>query len=233
MSRFVIAPPPLVSLAVVGTTERFPIRRVYCVGRNYLAHVREMNEGADERDPPFFFQKPADAVVETGETVPYPPGTESLHFEVELVAAIGRDGADIAEADALDHVWGYAVGIDMTRRDLQFLAREKSWPWEMGKSFDHSAPIGPLTPAAEAGHGVRTLSLTLNGETRQHSTTAHMTWSVPEIVAKLSQQYRLVAGDLIMTGTPEGVGAVRPGARLEATCTGLAPLTVEIVEARP
>lgn len=233
MSRFVIDPPPLVSLAVVGSAERFPVRRVYCVGRNYLAHVREMNEGADERDPPFFFQKPTDAVVETGEAVPYPPGTESLHFEVELVAAIGRGGADIAEAEALGHVWGYAVGIDLTRRDLQFLAREKSWPWEMGKAFDHSAPIGPLTPAAEAGHGVRAIALDVNGETRQQSTTTHMTWSVAEIISKLSQQYRLVAGDIIMTGTPEGVGAVRPGARLHATATGLVPLTVEVVEPRP
>jgi fumarylpyruvate hydrolase len=219
-------------LPIAGHPSAFPVRRIYCVGRNYLAHVREMNEGADERDPPFFFQKPTDAVVESGTAVPYPPATESLHHEVELVAAIGRDGANIAETDALGHVWGYAVGIDLTRRDLQFLAREKSWPWEMGKSFDQSAPIGALTPAAEAGHGVREIALSVNGETRQRSTTAHMTWSVAEIVAKLSEHYRLVAGDIIMTGTPEGVGAVRPGARLHAACTGLAPLTVDIVEPR-
>jgi fumarylpyruvate hydrolase len=226
MSAYVIDPPALTSLAVTGQSARFPVRRIYCVGRNYLAHVREMN--GDERDPPFFFQKPADAIVPHGGTVPYPLGTEDLHHEVELVVAIGTGGDRIAEAAALEHVWGYAVGIDLTRRDLQAIAKEKRWPWEMGKAFDHGAPIGDLTPAAEAGHGVRDISLEVDGAVRQHSTTEHMIWSVPEIVAKLSLHYHLMPGDLIMTGTPEGVAAVGPGARLSARCTGLAPLDVTI-----
>lgn len=233
MTGWVLPPPPVPSLAVAGSADRFPVRRIYCVGRNYLAHVREMQEGADERDPPFFFQKPADALVESGATIPYPPATVSFHHEVELVAAIGVGGERIALERALDHVWGYAVGIDLTRRDLQFTAREKSWPWEMGKSFDRSAPIGALVPAAVCGHGVREIALSVNGEPRQHSTTAYMTWSVAEIVAEISEQYRLEPGDLIMTGTPEGVGPLRPGDRAEATCEGLPPLSLTIEEARP
>ncbi len=230
MTDYAVAPPPVTSLAIAGSQARFPVRRVYCVGRNYAAHVREMNEGADPRDPPFFFQKPADAVVETGGTAAYPPLTDDLHHEVELVAAIGIGGADIPEAKALDHVAFYGVGIDLTRRDLQFRAREKGWPWEMGKSFDQSAPVGPLTPAAQAGHGPRGITLTVDGALRQSSTTDHMIWSLAEIVAKLSEQYRLEPGDLILTGTPAGVGAVRPGAVLEAKADGLAPLTVTIGE---
>ena len=230
MSDYAVPPPPLASLAIVGSEDRFPVRRVYCVGRNYAAHVREMNPDADLRDPPFFFLKPAAPVVETGSTVPYPPGTEDLHHEVELVAAIGTGGADIPEPEALDHVAFYGVGIDLTRRDLQGVAKSKGWPWEMGKAFDHSAPVGPLTPAAEAGHGAREISLRVGGETRQRARTDQMIWSVPEIVATLSQQYRLVPGDLILTGTPEGVGPVRPGAVLQAQAGGLAPLTVAIGE---
>lgn len=228
MSAFAITPPPQASLSIAGTAARFPVRRVYCVGRNYEKHVLEMNEGADLRDPPFFFQKPADAVVGTGTTVPYPPMTEDLQHEVELVACIGTGGADIPQARALDHVAFYGVGIDLTRRDLQFRAREKSWPWEMGKAFDASAPVGPLTPSETAGHGVRAIGLTVNGARRQHSDTAHMTWSVAEIVAQLSQQYRLEPGDIILTGTPEGVGAVVPGDVLEAQADGLAPLSITI-----
>ncbi|MCU4652065.1 fumarylacetoacetate hydrolase family protein [Roseibacterium sp. SDUM158016] len=228
MSDFVFTPPAQVSLAISGTTARFPVRRVYCVGRNYEKHVLEMNEGADLRDPPFFFQKPADAVVEDGATVPFPPMTEDLQHEVELVACIGTGGANIAVADALDHVAYYAVGIDLTRRDLQFRAREKSWPWEMGKSFDHSAPIGVLTPVSEAGHGVRGISLSVNGTERQNSDTAHMTWSVAEVVSRLSEQYRLEPGDIIMTGTPEGVGVIGPGDVVVARADGLPPLSITI-----
>jgi fumarylpyruvate hydrolase len=228
VTAYAVPPPPVASLAIAGSGARFPVRRVYCVGRNYAAHVREMNGGTDPRDPPFFFLKPADAVVETGGTVPYPPGTESLHHEVELVAAIGTGGASIPAAEALGHVGFYGVGIDLTRRDLQTIAKGKGWPWEMGKAFDHSAPIGPLTPAAQAGHHTREISLTVDGRPRQTSTTDHMIWSVAEIVARLSEQYRLVAGDIILTGTPEGVGPVGPGAVLEAQAAGLAPLTVTI-----
>jgi fumarylpyruvate hydrolase len=226
MTEFIVAPPPQASLPVAGTAARFPVRRVYCVGRNYLAHVREMN--GDERDPPFFFQKPADAVMAESGAIPYPLATEDLHHEVEMVAAIGVAGSRIAEADALAHVWGYGVGIDLTRRDLQAVAKEKRWPWEMGKAFDHAAPMGALTPVGACGHGTREISLEVDGETRQRSTTDHMIWSVAEIIAKLSEQYRLEPGDLIMTGTPEGVSAVTPGATLTARCSGLESLEITI-----
>ncbi len=230
MSEFALPPPDIVSLPIAGGDERFPVRRIYCVGRNYLAHIREMNEGADERDPPFFFQKPRDAVVHDGESVPYPPLTSSFHHEVELVVAIGSGGADIPQARALDHVFGYGVGIDLTRRDLQTVAKDKGWPWEMGKSFDASAPLGALARARDVGHRTdRRIALSVNGAVRQHSTIAHMTWSAAEVVSKLSEQYRLEPGDLIMTGTPEGVGAVAAGDRLEATIEGLPGLTVTIV----
>lgn len=228
MSDYALPPPPRPSLAIVGTRARLPVRRIYCVGRNYERHVLEMNPEADLRTPPFFFQKPADAVVETGGTVPYPPMTDDLHHEVELVAAIGTGGADIPEGEALQHVAFYGVGIDLTRRDLQAQAKRNAWPWEMAKAFDHSAPLGPLTPAGVAGHEVREIALAVNGETRQRATTDHMTWSVAEVVARLSAQYRLEPGDLILTGTPEGVGPVPPGAVLEASADGLAPLTVAI-----
>jgi len=216
------------SLAIIGRDDRFAVRRIYCVGRNYAAHVREMNEGADPRDPPFFFQKPTDALVETGATVPYPPMTDDLQFEVELVAAITTGGRDIAVETALDHVGFYAIGIDLTRRDLQFRAREKGWPWEMGKSFDRSAPIGPLSAAGDVGHDTRAITLSVDGDMRQNSKTDHMIWSVAEIVANLSRQYRLMPGDLIMTGTPEGVGALRVGQRIEARADGLTPLSITI-----
>ena len=216
------------SLAIMGRDARFTPRRIYCVGRNYAAHVMEMNEGADPRDPPFFFQKPTDALVETGSTIPYPPMTDDLQYEVELVAAIAVGGQNIAVESALDHVGFYGIGIDLTRRDLQFRSREKSWPWEMGKSFDHSAPVGPLSAASSIGHGTRSISLSVDGEMRQNSTTDHMIWSVTEIVANLSRYYLLVPGDLIMTGTPEGVGAVIPGQTIEAIAEGIQPLSITI-----
>ena len=182
MSAYVIAPPQVASLPVVGTEARFPVRRIYCVGRNYLAHVREMNEGADERDPPFFFQKPLDAIVHDGAAVPYPSLTKSLHHEVELVVALSSGGANIALDEALSHVFGYGVGVDLTRRDLQTIAKDKGWPWEMGKSFDHSAPLGALAPASDVGHRTDlAIRLSVNAETRQSSTIAHMTWNVAEV----------------------------------------------------
>lgn len=228
MSAVGIPVPEAVMLPVVGEAGRFPVRRIYLVGRNYLEHVREMNEGADERDPPFFFQKPRDAIVPDGAAVPYPPQTQSLHYEVELVAALANGGRNIAAGDALGHVYGYGIGIDLTRRDLQTIAKDKGWPWEMGKSFDRSAPCGPIHPAAAVGHGERSISLKVNGAIRQNSTTAKMTWSVAEIISKLSEQYELAPGDLIYTGTPEGVGAVVPGDRLEGAIDGLGTLTITI-----
>jgi fumarylpyruvate hydrolase len=231
VSGYVITPPAVASLPVIGTEARFPVRRIYCVGRNYLAHVREMNEGADERDPPFFFQKPADSIVYDGGVSPYPSLTKSLHHEVELVVAISKGGAFIPREQALEHVFGYGVGVDLTRRDLQTVAKDKGWPWEMGKSFDHSAPLSALAPASDVGHDeTRKIRLTVNGKERQSSTVAHMTWSTPEIISKLSEHYRLEPGDIIMTGTPEGVGAINIGDVIEAHVEGLPSLTITITE---
>ena len=232
MSRGPIPAPESVTLPIAGGSDAFPVRRIYLVGRNYLEHVREMKEGADERDPPFFFQKPRDAIMPDGATVPYPSATQSLHYELELVAAIGTGGRNIPSARALDHVYGYAIGIDLTRRDLQTIAKDKGWPWEMGKSFDHSAPCGPVHPAGDVGHGPRKIALKVNGAVRQNSTTAKMTWSVSEIISKLSEQYELAPGDIIYTGTPEGVGAVVPGDRLEGAIEGLGTLTISIGPAK-
>ncbi|MBJ3774951.1 fumarylacetoacetate hydrolase family protein [Acuticoccus mangrovi] len=219
-----------VSLPITGAGDRFAVRRIYCVGRNYVTHIREMKEG-DERDPPFFFQKPTDAVVESGSAVPYPPATSDLQFEVELVVAIGEGGRDIAVADALGHVFGYAVGIDLTRRDLQVEARAMQRPWEPGKAFDHSAPCGPIVPAAVIPAPLAaTIVLEVNEETRQVASTAEMIWNVPEIIANLSAAYALSPGDLIFTGTPAGVGPVVPGDTIAARIDGLAPLTITIVE---
>jgi fumarylpyruvate hydrolase len=206
----------------------FPVRRVYCVGRNYLDHIREMKE-ADERDPPFFFQKPRDAVVPNGSNVPYPPFTSDFQFEVELVIAIGRAGNDIAVEDARDYIWGYAVGIDLTRRDRQRDARDLRLPWEVGKSFDASAPCGTIAPARDARHfkGCN-ITLSVNGIERQRGDIGQMIWSVPEVIAQLSRQVTLGAGDLIYTGTPAGVGPVVPGDQILAQIDGLPSLTITI-----
>lgn len=223
-------PEPTV-VAVAGHPASFPVRRIYCVGRNYLEHIREMKEG-DERDPPFFFQKPADAIVPDGGSVPYPPATEDLQFEVELVVAIGGGGRDLPVSRALDAVYGYAVGIDLTRRDRQRESFAKGLPWEIGKAFDHSAPCGNVHPAADVGHRLTgEIRLSVNGELRQRGDLRQMIWNVPEIVAQLSRLYTLVPGDLVMTGTPAGVGAVRPGDRIEASVEGLSSLAVTIVDA--
>jgi len=206
----------------------FPVRRIYCVGRNYVSHIREMKE-ADERDPPFFFQKPRDAIVNDGATVPYPPDTGDFQYEIELVAAIGKEGRDIDVAVALDHVWGYAVGIELTRRDRQRDARDLQLPWEAGKSFDHSAPCGPIYPASKVGHpAAGAITLAVNGKEHQRGDLKEMIWNVPEIVAQLSRQMLLRTGDLIMTGTPAGVGPVVPGDVMVGAVEGLGRLTVTV-----
>jgi fumarylpyruvate hydrolase len=204
----------------------FPVRRVYCVGRNYIDHIREMKE-ADERDPPFFFQKPRDAVVPDGAQVPYPPFTTDFQFEVELVVALGLPGRNIPVGRALEHVWGYAVGIDLTRRDRQRDARDLRLPWEVRKSFDASAPCGPIARTPDARKG-GTIMLSVNGIERQRGDIGQMIWSVAEVIAQLSQQVTLGAGDLIYTGTPAGVGPVVPGDVIAAQVDGLPSLTITI-----
>jgi fumarylpyruvate hydrolase len=229
MSHVVPAPQP-VSVPVAGGGS-FPVRRIYCVGRNYEEHAKEM--GFTGREPPFFFMKPADAIVfvpegETG-AMPYPPGTSNLHYEIELVAAIGTGGANIKAADAMKHVWGYAVGLDMTRRDLQGEAKKQGRPWEIGKAFDQSAPIGPIVPAAEAGDaGNAAIALSVNGAVKQSSTTAKLIWNIAETIEHLSALWRLEPGDLIFTGTPEGVGAVKAGDLMEGSVAGVGVLKVKV-----
>lgn len=221
--------PGRVTLPVVGHDEEFFVRRIYCVGRNYVDHIQEMKEG-DERDAPFFFQKPQDSIVGTGEAVPYPLDTVELEYEGELVVAIGGEGAQVEAEHSLDLVLGYAAGIDLTRRDRQRECREQMRPWEAGKSFDHSAPCGPITPAPakpNPNHG--NLSLTVNDKVRQSTDLQLMIWNIPEILAQLSRQYRLMPGDLIYTGTPAGVGPVEPGDVIRVEVDDLAPLTITII----
>ncbi|NSX16424.1 MULTISPECIES: fumarylacetoacetate hydrolase family protein [Cupriavidus] len=230
---YVFTPPATVAIPVAGSDDQFAVRRVYCVGRNYAAHAREM--GFDpEREPPFFFCKPADAIVpvQAGTTLelPYPAQTQNYHYEAELVAVIGKGGSDIAVEQALEHVWGYAVGLDMTRRDLQMKMREMGRPWEIGKAFDASAPVGPIHRASEIGHPQQAgIWLTVNGATRQRSDVSHLIWSVAETVAYLSQFFRLEPGDVIFTGTPEGVGPVKAGDTMATGVDGLGELTVRVV----
>jgi len=226
---YVIPAPAQASVEVAGSNQRFPVHRIYCVGRNYAAHAREM--GMDpEREPPFFFSKPADAVVPNGAAVAYPPRTSNLHHEIELVVAIGAGGRDIPLANALAHVFGYAVGNDLTRRDLQFAAREKGQPWDVSKGFDHSAPVSAIRRAAEVGHPERGLIwIEVNGERRQQADLSEMIWNVPEIVAELSTLFDLVPGDLIFTGTPAGVGPVQRGDSLVGGIDGLETLRTTIV----
>lgn len=225
---YVVSAPPQPSLAVVGTQARFPVHRIYCVGRNYLAHVREF--GNDEKNPPFFFAKASDMIVADGSSVPYPPLTSNYHHEVELVAAISKAGANIAVESALGHVYGYAIGFDMTRRDLQQAAAKKGHPWEIGKSFDHSAPCGPIYPAAHVGHlREGEIEIAVNGQVRQHSDLNQMIWDVPNIISQLSQQVALQPGDLIYTGTPEGVGPVVSGDVMVGRIAKLGELTIKVV----
>ncbi|MBN9148325.1 MULTISPECIES: fumarylacetoacetate hydrolase family protein [unclassified Nitrobacter] len=229
-ASFVIPQPPQAAIAVAGEGRFFPVRRIWCVGRNYLDHVREM--GNDERAPPFFFAKHADMIEADGTVIPYPPLTGDLHHEVELVVAMKSGALRIPADRALDHVYGYAVGIDLTRRDLQNAARKKEQPWEIAKSFDHSAPCGALQPAARIGHPTKgRIWLSVNGKERQSGDLAQMIWKVPEIVSQLSQQVALDAGDIIMTGTPAGVSPLAPGDRIECGCDGVGTLKVMIGQA--
>jgi fumarylpyruvate hydrolase len=226
---YVIPPHPQPSVEIAGTDERFPVHRIYCVGRNYAKHAREMGMDPD-REPPFFFSKPADAVVANGTPVPYPSRTSNLHHEIELVVAIGTGGGDIPLDHALAHVFGYAVGLDLTRRDLQFAARDQGRPWDVSKGFDHSAPVSAIRPAAQRGHVEQgAIWLEVNGETRQRASLSEMIWSVPEIVAELSTYYELRPGDLIFTGTPEGVAPVQRGDSLVGGIDGLETLRITIV----
>lgn len=227
MTAYVIPASPRVSVPVLGSDKAFPVRRVYCVGRNYAAHVREM--GGDERDPPFFFQKPADAIVQNGSEVPYPTLTEDFQFEVELVLAIGKGGVDIPVGDAPHHVFGLAVGLDLTRRDVQNAARKLGRPWDIGKAFDHSAPISAITAlSGDALPATGAISLDVNGETQQQGNLSELIWSCAEVIAVLSTHYELVAGDLVYTGTPAGVGPLQPGDRLVGRVDGLPPLEITI-----
>jgi fumarylpyruvate hydrolase len=228
---FVITPPAVVSVPVVGTADRFPVGRIYCVGRNYEEHAKEM--GFTGREPPFFFIKPANTVVvvNAGETgaMPYPSLTKNLHHEIELVVAIGTGGKDIKAADAHKHIYGYAVGLDMTRRDLQGEMKKQGRPWCIGKAFDYSSPIGPITPVAQAGDAENAeIYVQVNGKDRQRSTVSKLIWNVGEVIEHLSAAWELQPGDLIYTGTPEGVAAVVSGDTLVGGVAGLPTMTLKI-----
>ncbi len=225
---YVFPPAPQPVVPVIGTTAAFPVRRIYCVGRNFAAHAVEMGHDPD-REPPFFFQKNADSVLLPGQNLPFPPGTESLHHEVEMVIALSGGGRDIDPSAALDLVFGYATGLDMTRRDLQAVAKKAGRPWEIGKSFEHSAPISAIVPAAQSGHlATGAISASVNGAQRQSGDLSQMIWKTPEIIAHLSRYFELAAGDLIFAGTPAGVGDVVRGDRILATIAGLPDLDVLI-----
>lgn len=228
-TNYVFAPPATVSVGVVGESARYPVRRIYCVGRNYAEHAREMGHDPD-RELPFFFQKNPDNLVLDNKDFPYPTMTSNLHHEIELVVAMGQGGRDIQAANALAHVYGYALGIDMTRRDLQNEAKKTGRPWEIGKAFEHSAPMTDITPAAKSGHLSKgAIWLKVNGEVRQQSDLTQLIWNIPEIIAHLSVIFELRAGDLIMTGTPAGVAAVKPGDVMEGYCEGVGTIITKVV----
>ena len=230
MTQATVFPPAATPLVPVeGRAEQFPVRRILCVGRNYAAHRAEM--GGDERDPPFFFTKPADAVVPPGGAVPYPSRTADLHHEIELVVALKSGGANIPVDKALDAIFGYAVGVDLTRRDLQNAAKAKGQPWDAGKAFDHSAPISAIRPAAQIPGGPPPqgrIHITVNGAVRQDGQVSDMIWNVPEIVAEASKLWTLAAGDLIFTGTPEGVAAIQRGDKIEGFVAGVGSLSFTV-----
>lgn len=211
------------TLPIDGSADRFPVRRIFCVGQNYAEHAREMGSNPD-RAPPFFFTKPADAVVENGASLPFPSRTQDLHHEVELVVALGAGGTDVAVEDALALIYGWAVGIDLTRRDMQAVAKKAGRPWDMAKGFDCSAPIGPIHPGTPPASGA--IALSIDGDPRQSGDLGDMIWSVPEIIANLSTYVELAPGDLIFTGTPAGVGPIAPGQAVRATIAGLPPLDI-------
>src|ERR1700749_2862168 len=224
---YVIPPPPQAVLAVAGTDKYFPVRRLWCVGRNYVEHIKEM--GQDVREPPFFFAKPADAVVPDGGTAPYPTLTKDMHHEVELVVALKSGGRNTRVAKAPDCGWGYGCGIALPRRDLQIASREIKRPWEIGKAFDASAPCGPLTPASKIGHPAKgRITLKVNGKMRQDGDLNQMIWNVPEIISKLTAMVELAAGDIIMPGTPSGVAATVAGDKIECEVEGVGKLNVTI-----
>ena len=224
---YVIPSWELTSLPVVDNKDRFPVRRIYCIGRNYAEHAKEM--GMDERDPPFFFMKPTDAIVQNGAKIPYPPQTKNYHYEGELVVAIGGSASSISVADANNCIYGYGVGLDMTRRDVQIAAREMGRPWDMGKGFDNSAPCSEILPVTEIGHPEEgRIRLAVNGETKQDADIKDMIWNVPESISYLSGFVTLEAGDLIMTGTPAGVGPVISGDTIVVSVEGVTELTCTI-----
>jgi len=228
MKDFVIPPPPVSSVAVSGTKARFPVRRIICVGRNYAAHAREMGRDPD-REPPFFFLKPADTVVDNDAIVPYPPQTNNFHYEIELIVAIGKAGNAIPVDEALEHVFGYGVGIDLTRRDLQLQAREQGRPWDWGKGFDLSAPIAPLHPVEEVGHpSAGRIWLAVDGQVKQDSDISKLIWPVADIISIASGSMELKPGDLIMTGTPEGVGPVKRGEVMTGGIEGLGEIRITV-----
>ena len=225
MPAYVIPAPAQATIAVHGEASVFPVRRIWCIGRNYSEHAREMGHDP-EREPPFFFAKPADAVVAAG-TLPFPIGTQDLHHEVELAVLIGKGGSDIAPGEALAHIYGYAVALDMTKRDLQAEAKRLSRPWELSKSFDQSCPISDAQPARIIGHPTSArIALSVNGELRQQADINQMIWNVPDAIAYLSQFVALAPGDVILMGTPAGVGQVKPGDELTGTCEGIGKITI-------
>ncbi|RJE83995.1 fumarylacetoacetate hydrolase family protein [Paracoccus onubensis] len=228
MTDYVITPPELASVPVANGSDRFPVRRIYCVGQNYADHAREMGSDPD-RAPPFFFSKPVDALLTDGGDLPYPPQTADLHFEAELVVAIGKAGHDIGADAAPDHIWGFAAGNDFTRRDLQAVAKKQGRPWDMAKGFDHSAACGVLHPVAETGLLERgAITCIVDGETRQRGDLSDMIWAIPEIIAYLSRFVALAPGDLIYTGTPAGVGAVLGDQTVTVEIEGLSSLTTRV-----
>ena len=225
--KFVIPPPPQAAIPVAGTDKSFPVRRLWCVGRNYVEHIKEM--GNDVREPPFFFAKPADAIVPDGGTSPYPSLTKDMHHEVELVVALKSGGRNIKTENALGCIYGYGVGIDLTRRDLQNAAKAVGQPWDMSKGFDHSAPISAIRPAASIGHPSRAgIRLSVNDVVRQNGNIADLIWSVPETIATLSRLVTLAPGDLIYTGTPDGVGPLKPGDRVSGEIEGIGTIAISI-----
>jgi fumarylpyruvate hydrolase len=229
MVEYVIPRNGVPSVAVAGTAARFPVRRIFCVGRNYAAHAREMGRDPT-RELPFFFQKPADAVVDSGKSIPYPPDTKNFHHEIELVVAIGSGGFDISVERALDHVYGYAVGIDLTRRDLQLTARDQGRPWDWGKGFDLSAPIGMIHPVSEVGHlSAGRIWLAVDNQVKQDSDISELIWPVPDIIAAISRSMTLCPGDLIMTGTPEGVGPISRGQTVTGGIDGVSSIQIAIL----
>ncbi|MFM0080109.1 fumarylacetoacetate hydrolase family protein [Paraburkholderia sediminicola] len=228
MTEYSVTPPTITSVAVSGSTSRFPVRRVFCVGRNYADHAREMGANPD-RDPPFFFSKPADAVVPATGVLPYPPLTSDLHHEIELVIAVGKEGKTIAPENALDFVWGYGVGVDLTRRDLQATAKKLSRPWDWAKGFDASAPVSEIKPASELGHpSCGRIWLSVNGEVRQQGDLSEMIWPVADIISYVSQAVTVKPGDLIFSGTPAGVGALRPGDKVAGGVDGVTNFSFEV-----